>query len=86
MVGLLKLHTQAGSRVHSPPINSVVTNTPTHRALLPQQRPGDELQQRQHPDQTFLLQAQQPQSFTQLVARHAAVLWTRAVTSAVQTV
>lgn len=49
-------------------------NRASHQVILFEQRPGDELEQRQHVDQPLLLQAQQTQHFAELLALHAAVL------------
>lgn len=46
----------------------------SHQVVLFEQRPGDELEQRQHVDQPLLLQAQQTQHFAELLALHATVL------------
>lgn len=46
----------------------------SYRAVLLEQRPGDELHQRQQLEQSFLLQAQQTQDFTELLAWHSAAL------------
>lgn len=54
----------------------------SHRAVLFEQRPGDELHQREQVDQPFLLQAQQAQHFTQLFTLHAATLQTQLLTPA----
>lgn len=48
----------------------------SHRAVFFEQGPSDELQQRQEVDQPFLLQAQQTQHLTQLVALHTTNLQT----------
>ena len=52
----------------------IYLNQASHRIVFFEQRPGDELEQRQHVDQPLLLQAQQTQHFAELLALHAAVL------------
>lgn len=49
----------------------------SHQAVFFEQRPGDELQQGQQVDQTFLLQAQQTQHSTQLFTLHTTTLQTQ---------
>lgn len=47
---------------------------PSRSLLFFEQRPGDELQQRQQADQAFLPQAQETQRYPRLLTRHAATL------------